>query len=119
MKYVQFDDYQRDGHTDYTAYRKAQVANGERCSLCDSFIAMPSGKVSVCYHCKDIGDEEELTHHKFIRCPKCKGTFDPYENETYDVLEDGEHDLICPSCDHEFTITTQVSYSFVSPAVGP
>jgi len=99
---------------------KAKVASGETCSKCSKWIFSiggPPGHTRMCAACKELGGKDEATHHKLIRCPKCGHTFNPYDCEMYEVFEDEEHDISCVSCDHEFTVSTRMSYSFTSPAM--
>jgi len=111
------DDFkQPDGNTDWSAYTKAQVASGERCSKCGSYILFGSGYPQECSPCKHLQDDkDEVTHDDLVRCPACGRTFDP-RGDDYEVYSEGENDVTCPSCEREFTITTEVSYSFTSPA---
>jgi transposase-like protein len=42
-------------------------------------------------------------------CGKCHEVYSWYDDELY---EDGEHDFTCEDCDEEFTVITNISYSF-------
>lgn len=106
-----------DGTHDWSAYRKAQVANGEICSQCGKiipFIGGSSGHPKTCSECKGMEAQsgEEVSHHSYVRCPKCGFLMEASELEVY---EDGDHEVSCWKCDHDFTITTSVSFSFTSP----
>jgi len=46
------------------------------------------------------------------KCPHCGVTHPISENEWWRLYEDGEHEVACPSCDEDFTVSTHVSYSF-------
>lgn len=46
------------------------------------------------------------------KCPHCGHACGISENDWWDLYEEGEHEKECPACEGEFTITTQVSYSF-------
>lgn len=37
--------------------------------------------------------------------------------DNYTLYEDGDHDVFCEDCGHEFMVTTYVSYSFCSPGL--
>lgn len=103
------------GKIDWKAYNKAEEDAGERCYKCGSHIIFAKGFRTICYSCSKATDSEEFDHDCFLRCPKCKETWNPDDTEDYDVYADGEHGVICPECNNEFEITTSVSYSFTSP----
>ena len=42
------------------------------------------------------------------KCPHCESICSP----TNDLLDEGQHDVLCSHCSREFTVNTQVSYSF-------
>jgi uncharacterized C2H2 Zn-finger protein len=108
-----------DGGYDWDAYHKAQRANGDICFKCGSYILYASGHLDMCNGCKDFGDDDgEVTHDSFIRCPKCRHSVSVSDSENYELYEDGEHAVSCTSCDHDFTVSTNISYTFTSPAMG-
>lgn len=54
---------------------------------------------------------------EFIRndnpiCPHCGCNCDISDNELWHLLEEGDHDIECPSCGKEFHVVTNVAYSF-------
>jgi len=107
-----------DGSVDWTAYSKAEVANGEKCQGCKTMLLYPKGYPETCGSCRDLVDDAgEVMHDRRVRCPACKHTWSPRDNEDYDVLEDGEHTVSCPECDHEFEVSTSISWTFHSPAL--
>ena len=107
-----------EGNLDWNAYQNAKKANGEICTRCGTYILWGKGYPQECHDCKDAKNEKELRHDKFIRCPQCRHLWDPFECEMYEVLTDDNHDVCCVECDYHFTMTTYVSYSFTSPALG-
>lgn len=46
------------------------------------------------------------------KCPHCGHVCDISEESWYRLYEEGEHQVACPSCDGDFTVSTRVSYSF-------
>jgi hypothetical protein len=46
------------------------------------------------------------------KCPHCGYDCDVSQNEWWRLYEEGEHEVTCPSCDNDFTVSTRVSYSF-------
>ena len=117
MGITSIDDHRKpDGSLDMNSYNKAMIANGEICTECGGYITtFGNGHPGRCRQCKDADSQQELTHDKYIRCPKCGRKWDPYESEQYEILSDGEHSASCVECGHEFQVTTDVSYSFTSP----
>jgi len=116
IELIKMDMYKRpDGFTDFIAYSKAQIANGEICQDCKEYLIFPKGYPCSCGSCQSMLEPEEVQHDKFIRCPSCQHKWDPYEGEDYDVLADGDHNVYCPECDHKFSVSTSVSYTFTSP----
>lgn len=106
------------GQVDWDAYHKAQVEAGEVCRECGAYIVFSKGKPSLCVACNMMHqDKGEVSHSKRARCPHCAHLF-MVQCDDGEVYSDGEHELMCPECDADFTITTTVSYSFSSPALG-
>jgi DNA-directed RNA polymerase subunit RPC12/RpoP len=92
---------------------------GEQCMTCGGhiFTLRPPGYRRECHSCKDLGaSTDEVSHKSKIRCPKCRETWDAWETD-YDIFGEGEHDVTCPECEHEFEITTYVTHTFKSPAI--
>ena len=50
--------------------------------------------------------------NKQPRCPHCGAECDVSENDWWKLYEEGEHDVSCPHCDGDFSVTTRVSHSF-------
>lgn len=46
------------------------------------------------------------------KCPHCGESISVSEHELWKLYEEGEHDVTCPFCDEDFTVSTSVSYSF-------
>lgn len=46
------------------------------------------------------------------RCPHCGQSIDISENELWRLYEEGEHELECPYCNADFSVSVNVSYSF-------
>lgn len=46
------------------------------------------------------------------KCPHCGEVCDVSDNEWWRLYEEGEHEVTCPHCDGDFTVSTSVSYSF-------
>lgn len=112
-----------DGKIDWPAYRaasalqhQADVAAGKWCSECNRYLLWPKGVRDQCLACKRLKEPAECDHHKMVRCPKCGLAFDPSEQDYYSLYSDGEHQVTCGECSHQFEITTRTSYTFTSPA---
>ena len=45
-------------------------------------------------------------------CPHCGTECDVSDNGWWKLYEEGEHEVSCPSCDEDFTVSTRVSFSF-------
>jgi hypothetical protein len=109
------EDHQTEDDTlDFTAYHKAQVAAGERCTLCGTVLHPGRGCPTKCFDCKSLDTSGTVSHVTFVRCPACKGRMDMH-NDMYEYWDDGDHEISCHHCDHEFEITTDVSRTFESP----
>ena len=66
-----------------------------------------------CGNCAAKASPEALDSDSELRCPKCGYC---WRVECEDgVYEDGEHEVSCGECDHGFTVSTRVSFSFKSP----
>lgn len=46
------------------------------------------------------------------KCPHCGEVYNVDDNEAYELYEDGTHEIHCPDCETQFTVTTNVYYSF-------
>jgi uncharacterized C2H2 Zn-finger protein len=100
------------------------VADGTRCFRCKAYLpgwglSSKPGYKKACYECAQIDTPDEVRNCKFIRCPKCGHSFNPFDGDpgdfSNDILRDGESDVICGQCDHQFEVTTNVSYTWDSP----
>jgi uncharacterized protein YbaR (Trm112 family) len=107
---------------DIQARRQRQIANGEVCYACGAYngLLRTPGRGQLCDGCQALRDDpSEAAHGSRIRCPRCRSTFKLFEDDYYELLEEGEHEFTCPECAHTFEIVTSVSYSFRSPALEP
>lgn len=127
-QYVRMEDFRKpDGLLDWKAYEKAQVENGEICALCHalaSFRRPTTGKPFICGSCSALDEDAKDVHHeKYVRCPKCKKTFEPERlvsdnaGDFDEFLSEGDHVATCAECETDFTFKTRISYEFVSPAL--
>ena len=69
-------------------------------------------KFAALSQCKDAMDRLEFFRNDEPKCPHCGHDCDISENGWWRLYEEGEHDVTCPSCDNDFTVSTSVSYSF-------
>lgn len=114
-KYTSFDDFEVDGKIDWDALYKARKENGEICSQCKSFLLSPKGKPSICYNCESLTKDDKVDHSSFIRCPNCKKLISPEDHELFYLFNEGEHEVNCPGCGNDFSVSTTVKYTFESP----
>lgn len=130
---VSFKDYEDDkGSIDWNAYHEAQAEAGEICYRCRKYLIFENlgatlfGKDGdtrrrrLCSDCKHMdGDTKEVRHEQYIRCPKCGHQMSVNDFDGADwgemLYSEGRHDVYCDSCEHEFYITTHVSYTYESP----
>lgn len=118
MGAIRLSDFDFDGKLDWQAYRKARTANGEVClqELCGGLTFKATGQRELCDACAHLEkDAGEVEHNSLLRCPKCGEVQSAFEQDSSEILADGQHDVICDSCEAEFEITTHVSFSFTSP----
>lgn len=45
-------------------------------------------------------------------CPHCGEKCEVVEHEWWKLYEEGEHEVCCPYCDADFSVSTRVTYSF-------
>lgn len=112
-----------DGDVDYEAWnaayakdREDRKAKGELCSECGTFIVWSKGFPDRCGDCKALDKPQEVHHHSKIRCPKCLRDWRVGDGDDYHLYEDGDHEVNCGYCGHDFTVITHITYSFESPA---
>jgi NMD protein affecting ribosome stability and mRNA decay len=106
-----------DGSTDWAAYRQAQIEEGRLCYKCGGYILLGKrvGR-ALCADCQILSAKDTAVQHPiFVRCPECGHTWNPGDEDDYSVYEDGEHEVACGVCDHNFEISTTVRYTFESP----
>jgi hypothetical protein len=112
-----------NGNTDWTAYRQAEVNDGERCYQCYSYIiyGKSTGSKGLCASCQALSNTcGEVNHDSYIRCPSCGNTEDitQWDNDSaQEKYEEGSHVVSCSECEYEYEIETHVSYSYTSPAL--
>ncbi len=104
-----------DGNVDWSAYKEAQVKAGQICMDCGSYIIFNKTGPAKCYDCKQLEEPGECSSDAFIRCPDCGHKEKVFDGDHYEILSDDTHDVSCQECDHDFEITTSVSYTFSSP----
>jgi hypothetical protein len=125
MARVSMEDYRTKDGINWKAYRAAEVKAGQKCYRCESLIVHPiltewSGGKRLCGSCRSMdNDNGPVFHDDFFRCPKCgfKMNKDEYDLWECGIYEEGEHEIGCAGCNHNFTVTTHISYSFESPAM--
>ncbi len=61
---------------------------------------------------KIIGGSLDFWGNKSPRCPHCGQGCDVSDNDWWRLYEEGEHEVSCPHCDGDFTVSTKVSHSF-------
>jgi len=121
------DFFDSEGRVKWSEYTAAQVEAGDICAVCHDWkfkvarFVVPTGRF-VCADCSALkGNEGEITHDHFLRCPHCKNKIDVMALVQRDpeygskCLTEGGHDIACPACDRDFTFETACSYTFRSP----
>ncbi len=109
------------------AYYQAQVDRGEKCRRCREYMPFsvfggPNGNSPgyqrACPSCTALAcDKAEVSSDRYARCPKCRHSWDPFNNGF--APNEGENELSCPECEHDFTLDVGVTYTFRSPALIP
>ena len=110
---IKFVDFKKPkGSINLAAYNAAGKQAGAICCECGALLLFPKGQPTECGSCKALqSDKEAVTHSDLVRCPECGHTQAPEE-----LYEEGEHRVDCGNCEAEFTVSTQISYSYTSPA---
>lgn len=62
--------------------------------------------------CADTLERLEFFARDHPKCPHCGHDCHVSDNEWWRLYEEGEHEVTCPSCDEDFTVSTRVSFSF-------
>ena len=60
----------------------------------------------------DIVDRLEFFGNRNPKCPHSGESHKVSDREWWELYEEGDHTVTCPSCDHDFIVRTSVSYSF-------
>jgi hypothetical protein len=58
------------------------------------------------------GDCLDFMANSNPKCPHCGHDCNVNDMEAWQLYEEGEHDLECPSCDGAFIVSTSVKFSF-------
>lgn len=100
----------------WAAKREAERADGRRCCRCDKYQFSPYASVpGPCADCLALAtDDEEVHHDSRMRCPAC-GHEEKVDCDWGHLYEEGEHRVSCQACEEDFTVSTRVEYTFVSP----
>lgn len=109
-----------NGYTDWDAYEADEVSKGNRCKTCGTYIihafSTPKGP-KECYSCKTLeGSDDEVTHDRYVRCPRCglkDDAADWWESGIYD--DNDTTSIYCNECEYEYEVTTHIIYSYESP----
>lgn len=116
---ISFKDYEgADGKIDWKSYRKAEVAAGERCYECGGIIIFGHGYRTKCAECRSLEEDRgEVCNSHSARCPKCRHVMNVSNCDLYRLYEEGDHEITCQSCEHDFEVITVVQHMFRSPAL--
>ena len=117
---VHMKDYEKpDGSLDWGAYRKAQIAEGEVCYQCGTYIFLGAqGSQRLCSACKRLVTSSEKEEHPLlVRCPDC-GHRESAEEAVHGFrgYDEEECSVYCGVCGNEYTVIVHVNYEFESPA---
>ncbi len=58
------------------------------------------------------GDSWDFCGKPLPICPHCGKEYDPSDNDAWRIYEEGEHEIECPACELDFSVSTWVSHSF-------
>lgn len=58
------------------------------------------------------GESLDFSFNKLPKCPHCGADYDIDAHETWRLYEDDNHDVECGTCEGEFVVSTNVSYTF-------
>jgi uncharacterized Zn-finger protein len=75
-------------------------------------VSSDSGRLAALKSASRTSDDLELFRNKDPKCPHCGYVCRIADHEWWELYDDGDHEVTCPSCDREFTVETCVSYSF-------
>ena len=91
-----------------------------KCKKCNGYIINFSNKPDgdYCGDCVELlTKDDQVKYNKYVRCPKCRNIFDPGNSEMPSLFEEGDHEIYCDKCDHEYVVSTYIEFSFTSPAM--
>ena len=58
------------------------------------------------------GDRLDFFGNDSPKCPHCGIECDVSANDWWQLYEEGEHEVSCPSCDNDFFVSTHVHHFF-------
>jgi len=69
----------------------------------------------VCGDCREFSSEDdEVISYKNARCPKCRKSTDLTDHQ---INGEGDLEVACGHCDHEFVVHVDITVSYTSPAM--
>lgn len=74
--------------------------------MTELFAALRKAKEEERYYPSDFWRKDQP------KCPHCGTDGDVSDIDWWRLCEEGEHEVTCPSCGEDFTVSTAVSYSF-------
>jgi hypothetical protein len=110
-----------DGKTiDYSAYRKAKVANGENCCVCGEHAGFEGlGIPRLCYFCEALKAGKTREHAHCVRCPKCGHIWPVVGDlmgEARSIVCSGDLlQVTCPECEATFAVELNFEVTFTNP----
>lgn len=107
------------------ADRERDIATGKVCQKCGAYVFSSGGVPVTCRSCLGLLSDGEVDHGKFVRCPQCRDTFDPWDcwidgyggGDVLGKIYNGDLvEVWCPTCEHEFKVRPFMEVTWTSPA---
>lgn len=107
-----------NGLTDWAAYRRACIMQGQNCQECEEYITAPTGRPSLCVRCAERDRQQDgLMSDTLVRCPHCGNRADGNQLFAAEPYCYGRHVVNCLQCHREFDVYVHNKLFFKSPAV--
>ena len=93
------------------------MSKARRCTKCGGTTWAHEDMPALCGACTIMQtDPNEIDHERLLRCPACgymEGAKDALHDDEH---SDGDQDVSCGKCGHDYTVRVDVSVLYTSPA---
>ncbi|MHC4892480.1 MAG: hypothetical protein ACYTFV_03765 [Planctomycetota bacterium] len=95
-------------------FASRRAATRRVCGRCRKPKTFLYGTDTECRDCRMRTKPEAFRSGEETRCPSC-GHVEKVDSDRATLYAEGEHDTYCEACDYDYTVSTQVAFTYTSP----